>query len=843
MKRNNRKTFRVCAVYDTETCNYGEGSETRAYPILYIINDIRNIDLRTYDINNNCDDIRFYRHDTEIYDYISDLIEYGISNDFVPIVCAYNLMFDLQPLMFDLNETYHMRTTAQTATSAYTVDLLDDSGEPILRFWDTFYLEMNGLKAMGETCGLPKAVGDWNYDLIRTPETPLTEKELYYAGRDTQVIPAYLRYLLQANEWLKPEMFGHTVLTKTSLVRQMAKHDIGRLTYVNGKGNKIKLGFAFEKLCFQEQAKTFDIYALRKACFRGGLTFTSANYASQVQKNVASLDVTSMHHTFINGRYIPVHFNKTIPILLKKICNTIVKTNLATVLNNYHKPFHYAIHAKIRFRNLRIKPNTVFSTCGIGIIPESKFTNKISAYEDFSGNLRGVYAEENIRLNGWKDKALKPVFAYGKLMECAECDLHLNEIELWNIAQAYSWDSMYVILGESTARFVRPPDYVSLQSNMLFERKQDMKTILKYYKQGEKYGFEVPNSIPAGLKTEIENGTADVKFLEAYYQSTVKGQFNSIYGAMAMDVVKPDFEIETGEIMIDKSTMVTPENYAERLPKSNRVLYTYGMRIVAGSRQHLVIALMLLHDYFGGNVKPTGGDTDSIKCACAENITDEMLAESLEPLAVASDKAINKSQERIRKCYPNYASTLDSIGHFDIENAIDGTRWDNHLEAWNKARISEQRGEYHVTCAGLSRPRGMYHIEKLCNDLAKSGYTFAQIAPNVLGYNVLVRHEICHMLQKKRPETSTVFNETVTDYLGNTTRVFVHESIALYPQSRWLGESCKRASAENLQWLKVHKIRVEEKERIISADENHAIISVMDKNGEMKPLLKGVRNE
>ena len=69
---------------------------------------------------------------------------------------------------------------------------------------------------MGRTCGLAKALGDWDYNLTRTPETPLTADEMHYAARDVQVIPAYLRYLIEANEWLEPDMLASTVLTKTS---------------------------------------------------------------------------------------------------------------------------------------------------------------------------------------------------------------------------------------------------------------------------------------------------------------------------------------------------------------------------------------------------------------------------------------------------------------------------------------------------------------------------------------------------------------------------------------------------------------------------------------------------
>ena len=52
-----RKEFRVAAIFDTETTNIGEGVETRAYPILYIFNDLRDTPLESY--TPDTDDVRF----------------------------------------------------------------------------------------------------------------------------------------------------------------------------------------------------------------------------------------------------------------------------------------------------------------------------------------------------------------------------------------------------------------------------------------------------------------------------------------------------------------------------------------------------------------------------------------------------------------------------------------------------------------------------------------------------------------------------------------------------------------------------------------------------------------
>lgn len=72
-----RKEYRIAAIFDTETTNIGEGAETRAYPILYIFNDMRATPLESY--TPDTDDVRFYRRTSEALTYIDDLITYGLS--------------------------------------------------------------------------------------------------------------------------------------------------------------------------------------------------------------------------------------------------------------------------------------------------------------------------------------------------------------------------------------------------------------------------------------------------------------------------------------------------------------------------------------------------------------------------------------------------------------------------------------------------------------------------------------------------------------------------------------------------------------------------------------------
>ena len=796
-----RKEYRVAAIFDTETTNIGEGAETRAYPILYIFNDLRAIPLESY--TPDTDDVRFYRRTSEALTYIDDLITYGRAHGYVPIIAAYNLMFDMQTILLELARSYTIEVNAQTATSVYTLDLCVD-GNVVCRFWDTFYLEMGGLRAMGETCGLPKAVGDWDYTLVRTPETPLTEEEMFYARRDVQVIPQYLQWLLRANHWLTPDMLGCRVLTKTSLVRQMARREIGgrRVTLQGGK--KITLQRAFEMTCDQEFPKNYEAYALRKSCFRGGLTFTSAKTASVVVDNVASLDVTSMHHAFINGRRLPVKFAVTPSEILQIACERIVSTPLEDVLHNYSDPFRTGLHVAIGFTNLRLRANTCFADWGIAICPRSKFVRTLQADTDYSNNERAKTQENSVRAYGYVDSAVNPTFAFGKLYRADKCILHVNEIELWNVVQVYEFDEMHVLYGEATTKSIVPPDYVTLQSNMLFARKTDVKNLIKHYTEGVPYAGDIPESIPEGIARDARAGTLSVKFLQSYYGSTVKGQFNGIYGTQAQDVMKADYRVtEAGELEVDKATVCTPENFAKKRPKTPRVLYTYGMRIVAGSRMHLVIAMMLIYRRFRNRVTVTGGDTDSLKISCADGVTDAELLDALEPLHTAIENAINLTMRRVRNTAPDMASTLDHIGKFEVEDCGGTTRYAEHVELWNKARVSlDMSGRVHVTCAGLPRPDGVYTIEDCIEDIMCMGHGFAETVRLALGYDVLVDYEICHTLQRNRPHVWDRYVGTVTDYRGAACHVDVPEAIALYPSGRWLGESDKQANGENLTYLR-----------------------------------------
>lgn len=796
-----RRKFEIVCSYDTETTNivtHANGKTTaRAFPVLFIDNCLLNVDLKNYEPGE--DDIRFYRHEGEMMARIAEYIQIGQMDNRIPIVCAYNLMFDLQPLMELLNLAYDIRVNAQSSTNVYTLDLYElDTDNMLLRFWDTYHLEMRGLAAMGRTAGLPKAVGDWDYSLVRTPETPLTDEELFYAGRDTQVIPMYLRYLLKANEWLKQDDLGNRVITKTSIVRQMARREIGTIFVGKKDGKRLSLDKAFITRCIRQRPDDYGTYALRKACFRGGFTFTSAVTAGEVVHNVVSLDVTSMHHTFINGRLLSEDFSIANEVELKLICDRIIGTSLQHVLEHYERPFENAIHARIRFTNIRLRSGSVFEKMGIGLLSTSKFKHEKKPGNDVGLDPRAIDQENEVRSHNWHDFMEDGIVAFGKMYSAKSCVLNLSELELWCVSRVYEWDKMEPLCGEVTGKFRIPPDFVTLQSNELFEMKSRAKFICKHYRQGTPYPYNL-SGVPDGIADALRDGTCDESFLESWYTGTVKGMFNGIYGTQAQDTLKPSYTCVNGELVVDDATRTTPENYVDKTEKQTtlRVLYTYGLRIVGGSRMHMVISMELLASALGDRIRILGGDTDSMKVSCDYSVSDDMLDDALRPIAEASEEAIRRTMRRVRATYPDRASSLCGIGGFDIENR--GHHYTHHVELWNKCRVSWD-GKAHVTAAGLPRPVDKMNIEKVIDLLAKK-YSIEYVLKNTLGYNTYVTNSISHTLEGFQPRATDMYDSDVTDYTGATRHVTAHQSKALYETGRLLGDTDKATNGSSVAYL------------------------------------------
>lgn len=138
-----------------------------------------------------------------------------------------------------------------------------------------------------------KAVGDLDYTLPRSPETPLTWKELYYCIMDVVVVSAYI------DEKIEEEgRICDIPLTKTGYVRRYCRNatiKVDKKTKTVRENRRAKNYMAFMKTL----TLSLQDYVMTRKCFQGGFTHASALNVGRCFYNVHSRDFTSSYPAVI----------------------------------------------------------------------------------------------------------------------------------------------------------------------------------------------------------------------------------------------------------------------------------------------------------------------------------------------------------------------------------------------------------------------------------------------------------------------------------------------------------------------------------------------------------------
>lgn len=122
-----------------------------------------------------------------------------------------------------------------------------------------------------------KAVGNLDYELIRTPITPLTEKELLYCENDIRVILCYIQEKIEQDGDIT-----RIPLTNTGYVRNYCRKEC----YSRWKPYRRII----ENLTLDPSE-----YSQLKRAFQGGFTHANAHYVDKVLEKVGSHDFTSSY--------------------------------------------------------------------------------------------------------------------------------------------------------------------------------------------------------------------------------------------------------------------------------------------------------------------------------------------------------------------------------------------------------------------------------------------------------------------------------------------------------------------------------------------------------------------
>ena len=208
------------------------------------------------------------------------------------IVFIHNLSFEFQALWTVLRVKQVMSRKARKLLSCQ----LEDYN---IELRCTQQLSGVKLEYLTDIYKLPvkKLVGNLDYSLIRTPATPLTDKELAYCENDCLVTYQYILRELETYERV-----DKLPLTSTGKVRKQLQHLVlSNQTYVKKVSNQINTDP--------------KVYNMLVDAFAGGYTHANYIYADDVIPNVDSYDETSAYpyvlvtHKFPSKVFKPCKLN------------------------------------------------------------------------------------------------------------------------------------------------------------------------------------------------------------------------------------------------------------------------------------------------------------------------------------------------------------------------------------------------------------------------------------------------------------------------------------------------------------------------------------------------------
>ena len=795
-----RKPYRIIGAYDSETSNARENGMPMAFPVLHQLGIIDGTPLSEITPDNVSEhvEVEMYRHSFELYARLDDIA--ATNAEYVPVILCHNLAFDMYGLSSWFSRQ-NVRVLAKSARKPITLTIQDEYENPLLVIWDTLIFSQQSLERMGEDCGYLKGVGEWDYDLVRTPETPLTDDEIDYAKRDILTLFSWFGWWIRRNPDIDEGKLALNVVTKTGIVRERRKV---RFSKLKGDGMKRNVAYYWIARCKLEQAKSDDELFTMLAATRGGFTFCSMKSASvpfdysNSEKLIAAYDATSQHPAQLVSHYYPVRFMERPAFVLDLAFDLIGKVTVKRVLDMWDKPFPVAFYACFEFENLRPRKGSLFEKHGIYPLASARYKTPEQVKQDEDNGDKAAYMDE-LRARDYVDTAENATCAFGKIVSADKARVYITELTAWEIWQAYEWDSVRAVHGYETGRFSKPSDMDVISVMQFYKAKDEFKRAREqYYRCNTVDDCEQLKrlGIAPAIADAMENGTLSAGDVEATYLG-LKADLNAIFGISCSNQYRRQTILDSDGIEYIGEFGIC------NAPKTSKVWYQFGQRIVGWSRIAQICAMTLVEPYCERIIN---GDTDSVKFTLPDEKALSCADKSLKELGNAIDKGKRRICSRVKTAYLDMYDELDQIGHYVLE-----FKTDRFCASWNKAYCTHEVGKdgkrhFSFTLAGIptrkreSKASSFIGVNGYADRLYSLGWSFEDVCNLLLGYNVTYANDLIRMNARKFPGWGEVAYMKVTDYLGNTSTVAEPKALALYPMTKTVNDTSSRENALNSRY-------------------------------------------
>ena len=274
-------TYELVSSFDIETTSYSNNGEDMAFMYIW-----------QFSIENY---VIYGRTWEEYFTFMDKLQQVGrVSNEQQLIVWVHNLSFEFQFIRKMIEWEKVFATDERKVVYGVT-----NQG---FVYRDSYILAGYSLKLVAKNLHkhtIKKLVGFLDYSKTRTPETPLTDKELEYSANDVIIVVDYIHE--QIDEY---GSITKIPLTNTGRVRAFTRDYV----FYNHQKSHRKTGGTYGQYRRLMNILTIDAgtYQQAKRAFQGGFTHANANKQGQVIDNVSSFDFTSSYPTVMVSEKFPM---------------------------------------------------------------------------------------------------------------------------------------------------------------------------------------------------------------------------------------------------------------------------------------------------------------------------------------------------------------------------------------------------------------------------------------------------------------------------------------------------------------------------------------------------------
>lgn len=450
-----------------------------------------------------------------------------------------------------------------------------------LEFRCSYLLLSQSIKAIGESINLPKL--DFNYTKVRTPLTPLEDKEIEYNYRDVEIMLRGVYKLVNSNAYIK--CANDIPYTKTGVMRHNCEQNPEvnvKREYVNRNGVKKKGSSSRlnKYLCGLEKATSLEQLNYWEQLFQGGLVYSNPKYVGDVLYNVASFDFSSDYPYQMLVRYYPSQFKEyKEDDKIRKLNQCMYKSSEKNYIHS--KPFRNMFNATIILRQIKAKYD--FQPIG---------TSKIIELDEKLHNMKNCTI-----ING---KIIEIIPAVKMAVTC---------IDMLTLKLFYDYELVAVEYLEIATRYSKSNEFKLNSVEYNAKAKVEYKVYDELIREKGQYHQYTADEIADVHYRNTVNKEKDylsqIETSHSLYQA-VKSDLNALYGDNAQHLLHDRISYDhTTREWIKES-----ETYEDYIKAQHKTSYIYGLYVPQYARASI---LYIAYKFITNGLPVYYIDTDSIK--------------------------------------------------------------------------------------------------------------------------------------------------------------------------------------------------------------------------------------